>query len=335
MTNVSRACSIAFFACALGCGGESAVRSGSSSGASGGSGARGGSSDAGGDGGAEAQGGGTGGSTGAAGNGNAGGNGAASGGAGNAGANGASGEGGDAGAPAEMGGEGGTKGVSPGPLSGNWGMFHFEDPVSVTFEQDGEVLSGTGCCAGLGGDELLQCCGPLSGNVAEPRATFAFVFDAFSGGRVYGTDVTVSADRQRMGGTFSIDGEGSLKVAWVRFEGSGIAQAPDSLSQTLQPRAGAYELRLYSAFAGRFDPLEPLTIRIAGHGFVASDFGPFYWGEMSWNAGTEVLTLGPVPATDPSFATQLDLEFVGDLLERVVAHYPDEPPYLFDAQAAP
>lgn len=44
-----------------------------------------------------------------------------------------------------------------------------------------------------------------------------------------------------------------------------------------------------------------------------------------------VLTLGPVPATEPSFGTQLDLEFVGDVIERVVAHYPDDPRYLFDA----
>jgi hypothetical protein len=318
MTNVSRArCSIALFACALGCGGESKVRSGSSSGGSGGSAASGGSSDAGGEAGA------------------VGGSGAASGGSGNAGEGGVSRPGGDAGAPAETGGNGGANAVSPGPLSGNWGMFHFEDPVSVTIEQDGESLSGTGCCAGLGGDDLLQCCGPLSGEVVEQRATFAFVFDAFAEGRVYGTDVTVSSDRQRMGGTFSVDGEGSLKVAWVRFEGSSIAPAPDSLFQTLQPRAGMYELRLYSAFAGRFDPLEPLTIRIAGHGYVASDFGPFYWGEMSWNSGTEVLTLGPVPATEPSFATQLELEFAGDVLERVVAHYPDDPPYSFEAAPVP
>jgi hypothetical protein len=50
---------------------------------------------------------------------------------------------------------------------------------------------------------------------------------------------------------------------------------------------------------------------------------------MTWYAETEALTVGPVPATAPSFATSLELRFEDNALESVVVTYPDEPPYNF------
>jgi hypothetical protein len=328
---------LALVLAALGCGAQSKSRfhespstgrssgDAGSGGASGISGAGGGDSGNGGNGGSSA----AGGDSGDRGDGGAGaraGSGATSGGGGvpNAGASGNPSGGAGAGAA----GSGGAE--LDGPLSGDWGMFWFEDPVAVRIRQQGQALSGMGCCAGISESVTpLLCCGPVEGMCADGHADFALSIEDFSA--IYGTDVYVSADYQRMGGTFSVDGGGSLPVAWARLPaGEGyLGTPPTELSEELMPRAGSFELMLSSAFVGRFEPVTPFELQLSASGFLRGEFGPFYWREMSWDAESETLSVGPVPATDPGYATSLELHFDGITLKSVVATYPDDPPYSF------
>jgi hypothetical protein len=276
--------------------------------------------------------------SGAGGNGGAGGKGGAAGKAGNGATSGDGGTNGAGTSGNPNGGAGtagadtaGAGGATPvGPLSGGWGMFWFEDPVGVSILQQGETLTGTGCCAGLpGAPAQIACCGALEGTSKDGRASFGFPTQDTT--FVYSTDVYVSDDYQRMGGTFSVDGEGSRAVAWVRIEPpkTTLGSPPLALREVLLERAGEFELMLSSAFVGRFEPLTPLTLQVSAMGFIVGEFGPFYWGDMTWYESSQALAMGPVPATDPKFASTLELRFNGNTLEAVVATYPDEPPYNF------
>jgi hypothetical protein len=144
-------------------------------------------------------------------------------------------------------------------------MFWFEDPVAVAMRQQGQALSGTGCCAGLpGSPEEVDCCGPLEGTTMDEQASFAFPIEFAAA--VYSTEVYVSEDYQRMGGTFSVNGDGSRGVAWVRIPGGerylGTPEA--ALREALTQRAGRFELMLSSAFLGRFQPSRPSCSRYPG-----------------------------------------------------------------------
>jgi hypothetical protein len=209
-------------------------------------------------------------------------------------------------------------------------MFSFEDPVAVSLEQHEEALSGTGCCAGLDSNGLLSCCGPIMGALAGRQASFEFTFGS---GQLhtYGTNVTVSEDGRRMGGEFSVDGRVGWKVAWVPLAGPNLGEAPSELRAALVERDGGYALLLVSQFVGRFEPLEAYDLVLSELGYLSGDLGPFYWGEMTWDAATETLKAGPVSATDPSFAAELELEFDGNVLRTVIATYPNDPPYFFEA----
>jgi hypothetical protein len=225
----------------------------------------------------------------------------------------------------------GASGAAPdGPLNGHWGMFWFEDPVVVAIQQQGEALSGSGCCAGLpGSPQALPCCGPLEGTTTDARASFAFPTqgDAF----VYSTNVYVSDNYERMGGTFSADDNGSFAVAWVRLPGgmTNLGAPPTALREALTAREGRFELMLSSASVGRFEPLTPIELQLSGLGLLRGAFGPFYWGDMLWYAASETLAIGPVLPTDPSFATSIELRFEDGTLKSVLATYPNEPPYSF------
>jgi hypothetical protein len=307
---------------AFGCGGQSegaphespSTGGGSGNGgssASGGSGGRGGGAGDGGDGGAGA-GTGSGATSGDGGTSSAGASGSSSGGGGTAGT-----------------GPAGAGGAAPnGPLSGRWGMFWFEDPVAVEIRQEAQALSGVGCCAGLpGAPQAVACCGPLEGTSTDGQASFAYSIQDV--GAVYGTNVYVSEDYRRMGGTFSVDDNGSLAVAWVRIAPgeANLGAPPAPLREALAQREGTFELMLSSASVGRFEPGTPLELQLSGLGLIRGAFGPFYWGDMLWLG--EALVVGPVSATDPSFATSLELRFNDDALESVVVTYPNDPPYHF------
>jgi hypothetical protein len=305
--------------------------------ASGGSGAAGGSSASGGSGGQGASGGdaassggssaGSGGSGAESGLGGAAGGGAISGSAGapSAGMSGSAGAGSS--------GAAGTGGfVEPGPLSGTWAMFWWEDPVVVQFTQSDERLMGRGCCAGLGPDPVFACCGAVTGTCSDGRASFEFALEDFGEmSPLYGTDVYVSEDYQRMGGKFGVDGNRSYGVAWVRLDPRlpGLGGAPSPLRETLAKLEGRFQLMLSSELVDRFEPLVPYDLVLGGTGFIRGAFGPFYWEDMTWDGDAQTLTAGPVPETDPSFATKLELRFDGVTLESVVATYPNESPYFF------
>lgn len=226
----------------------------------------------------------------------------------------------------------GAGGAEPsGPLTGEWGMFWWEDPVTVSIQQTGQAITGYGCCSGLprGGIEPF-CCGTVTGTSTEARASFAFALEPVGGMPVYATDVYVSEDKQRLGGTFSAGGNGDVAVAWVHVDPQfgGVGPVPSSLIDAMVERFGGFELTLSSALVDRFQPLTPYELWL-GNGFIRGAFGPFYFGEMTWNAETQTLMVGPVPATDPSFAMKLELIFSGALLKTVIATYPDESPYFF------
>ncbi len=130
------------------------------------------------------------------------------------GGNGGASAGGMGGASGLAGG-GGTAGASAAALdiSGRWALFGFEDPVAVELQQTGTVLAGKGCCTGFQSNIPLACCGPVTGQCADRRASFGFSFD-LGGTYEYATDAFVSADGSRMAGTFSrID----TPVAWIRL----------------------------------------------------------------------------------------------------------------------
>jgi hypothetical protein len=222
--------------------------------------------------------------------------------------------------------------VDPG-LDGRWAMFWFEDPVVVDLRQDGNALGGTGCCAGIDSFSSF-CCGSITGTCDDAKAKFSFELGDVGGTPTYGTAVYISEDEQRMGGSFSVensDGGGSLEVAWVRLQGDAgnLGSPPQDLYEVVRARQGIFELVLSSEFVGRFEPLEPYSLTLGDLGFIRGAFGPFYWGEMRWDAASQTLTVGPVPATDPSFATELALRFDDATLVQVIATYPDEPPYFF------
>ncbi len=239
-----------------------------------------------------------------------------------------SGAGGDAGS---AGASAGASGSPSGPsIIGEWGMFWFEDPVVVAISQDGSALSGTGCCGGF--TSISLCCGPLMGTRDDQRASFSFLISDF-GGVVYGSSVFISADAMRMGGTFTADGNKDFDVAWVRVDEQvgTLGSPPSALREALGARAGTFQLLLESELVDRFQPLTAYQLSLGSEGFIRGDFGPFYFGEMNYDEVGDTLVVGPVPETDPRFATKLELRFQAGELTNVVATYPGESPYFFHA----
>ena len=87
--------------------------------------------------------------------------------------------------------------------------------MTVDLRDSDGVLEGRGCCGGfLDGGDVLRCCGPVNGQVADRRASFGFSFNFAGEAYDYATDVFVSADGKRMAGTFSRTG---ATVAWLRI----------------------------------------------------------------------------------------------------------------------
>jgi hypothetical protein len=205
-------------------------------------------------------------------------------------------------------------------LTGRWAMFEWEDPVIVDLRQTGGALAGGGCCGSLSDQSYAgECCGAVSGQVADRRASFGFAFD-FSGEHYdYSTDVFVSADGQRMTGTFSWAG---FPVAWVRIPSTDprIPAADPALQQVIDAHACGYTIVLSDdpAPGGDFEANHTYMLGVADQ-YVAGDLGAFWSGEMSWNAAEQTLTTGPVPETAPSLPVALSLRFDGATLVSVEA----------------
>jgi hypothetical protein len=260
--------------------------------------------------------GGTPGNGGAAGN-DTGGNGGASAG-GMGGASGLAGGGGTAGAPA-----------AALDISGRWALFGFEDPVAVELQQTGTVLAGSGCCTGFQSDVPLDCCGSVTGQCADRRASFGFSF--WGGTYEYATDAFVSADGSRMAGTFSrID----TPVAWIRLKptDSTLLRADPVVEKAMSDRGASYDLVVTDTTpAGDdFSPQQTYHIFIRAED-VGGALGAFWAGEAAWNASEQTLVVGPVPETAPGLPVALRLRFDGNLLTSVDATMVSQATYHFRA----
>jgi len=209
-------------------------------------------------------------------------------------------------------------------LSGNWAMFHFEDPVAVSLQQRGSELSGTGCCGGLADNTF--CCAPIAGGSLEGRhVQFSFPVDIGSG--FYAIDGYVSEDGTRMAGPFHHLGGWGSPTAWVRIaEGEVWLPSPeDGLSVELEDHFGWFVLTLASdEVVGVYAPGESYAVAVSGAPltFVSGDLGCFWEAELSWSPAEGVLTAGPVPETHPDLPTELHIEFEGNVLVQVAATLP-------------
>jgi len=198
-------------------------------------------------------------------------------------------------------------------VTGRWTMFVWEDPVTVDIkETTGGVIGGGGCC-GLSPQDF-PCCGALRGQVADRRASFGFSFDLSGVPYDYSTNVFVSADGQRMTGSFSLAGR---RVAWRRLGATDdyLPAAEGGVAQALYAlQAARYQLAVSteSAPLPGADFNDQLLYQLdgfSGVGYITGDLGAFWAGEMAWNADEQLLTVGPVPATDPSLPVMLALRF--------------------------
>lgn len=232
----------------------------------------------------------------------------------------------------------GCQGGNDGPdISGRWAMFAFEDPVAVDLKQTGDVLSGRGCCSGLGADAYpeLDCCGAVTGEIAGRHASFGFTFDLnLSEPYVYATEANVSVDGRRMTGTFSRTGS---PVAWVRLgAGENFLPEPDqAFIDVMYARGGGYTLAVSDAPAGGADFSAQEMYRFyVYYRYVFGALGSYLSSEMTWNAHEQTLLVGPVPETDPGLPVQLRLHFDGNTLTSVEATMGSGLRYTFQAVAS-
>jgi len=203
-------------------------------------------------------------------------------------------------------------------VGGRWAMFTFADPVTVDIWpiHDG-VVSGTGCCGGF--FDLSSCCGFLEGEIAGQHASFGF---SFGGGEAakYSTDVFVSANGQRMAGTFN--GWQRNPVAWVRIAPTDpyLPRAAPALRDILWAHSGSYALVLSDAppAGSDFSPQQTCRLVIGGES-VSGDLGTFWAGELSWSADERMLAAGPVPETAPGLPVALTLAFDNATVEAAMA----------------
>lgn len=233
---------------------------------------------------------------------------------------------------------GGTGGVAvPGPdVSGRWAMFAFEDPVAVFLDQTNTALAGNGCCAGLRDVPTGGCCGAVTGQVAGRSASFGFPVSVL-GQSTYSTQVFVSADGQRMAGTFTLGGPDTLKVAWVRIGPTDpwLPSADRALSDVMLMRAAGYALTLSdNPAAGRDYSAQQIYGLSVLDRFVSGDLGVYWDREMSWHADEQTLVVGPVPETAPGLPVALWLHFDGSTLASVEAAMASGVRYRFVATAS-
>jgi hypothetical protein len=198
-------------------------------------------------------------------------------------------------------------------IAGRWGMFYFEDLVTVDLVQRGTELSGLGCDADLpGGTPDLssesQYCGPITGEIRGNQAHFSFSFRALTGTDAYKADVTVAADGSRMAGYFN-------GAARQRFFSTSWLRIPDGESRLAWPAEGedkpfgaTYRLTLVESSSGgtEFDSAQTYTFSYQPNRALG-DLGDFWVTEMSYPEAGQPIRIGPVPATDPRLPVSLVL----------------------------
>jgi len=223
------------------------------------------------------------------------------------------------------------KGASEPSVSGTWAMFAFEDPVVVMLAQNGQTLTGRGCCA----PGALDCCGNITqGSIVDRRARFTF---PVLGTESYAADVRVSAAGDRMTGNFHGLGGGSLLSAWVRVANgeTWLSSTNTELRDAVNARARRYVLSLESGEGDEFATDSQLEFNILGGHLptLSGDLGAFWAGEMVWNEEETTLVVGPVPETVADLPVRLELRFNGVWLQSVLAVMPSERSYTFASRS--
>lgn len=219
-------------------------------------------------------------------------------------------------------------------LTGNWGMFLFDDPVAVRLEQQGDVLTGVGCCIPDVTAERY-CCGSITGSVAGDRATFSFPLGAR--GERYRAEVVVSDDFMRLGGSFFRDDATdtpvvATKTAWLRYgfdRETWLTTYPE-LDAELRDLSGTI-LRLSDASdAGDgYDHAREYEL-LTAFGSVGGDLGAFWGSEVHLRESDGAIVAGPVPVTDPALPEALVLHRDGSTLLEAVVSMPSGASYRFE-----
>jgi len=219
-------------------------------------------------------------------------------------------------------------------LTGNWGMFLFEDPVAVRLVQDGDQLSGVGCCIpDLVADQY--CCGVIEGGIEGDRASFSFPLGDL--GNRYRAEVVVSEDGTRLGGRFFKDDAADsplleAKTAWLRYESTEetwLTTRPD-LEAELRDISGT-TVRLHDTTAAGDGFEHGVDYRLlAAHGSLGGDLGAFWGSEIHVRPSDGAIVAGPVPTTSPDLPESMILHRDGKSLVDVEVTMGSGATYRFD-----
>ena len=239
-------------------------------------------------------------------------------------------------------------------IAGRWGLLQTDtESAAVNLSQQGDILTGLGCGAGLPdmGDVwdrfLASECGPImNGRIDGRRVTFEFYF-AFSGGWSYATDAWVSQDGTRMAGRLSTTPsfDGGAAYDWQTFPTAWGRIGPQDawFERRAWPTdtdvewhgAPGYDLTLRErADAGEFTSNHVYRVWRVGDGLVG-DLGSFMRNEIKFLSGpggeTNQIVAGPVPETAPNLPVRLELTLENGALATLQAETPSGATYSFAA----
>lgn len=219
-------------------------------------------------------------------------------------------------------------------LTGNWGMFLFEDPVAIRLEQAGDRLSGVGCCIpDLVADQY--CCGTITGSTDGERASFSFPLGNL--GDRYRAEVMVSEDGTRLGGRFFRDDAADsplldVKTAWLRYESSEatwLTTYPDLEAELRELSGSILHLRDDATAGDGFEHDTDYEL-LAAHGSLGGDLGAFWGSEIHVRASDGAIVAGPVPTTSPDLPESMTLHRDGATLLGVEVSMGSGVTYSFD-----
>jgi hypothetical protein len=235
----------------------------------------------------------------------------------------------------------------PVRVAGRWGMREkWSDQIAADLIQNGDVLSGTLCSAGLPvdpSDPAQSLCAPLAGRVDGRHVRFSSRILT----ELVTIDAEASADGSRIGGGYSVDGR-SDSTAWSRLaDGASWVDPNENWPPDLLPWScddpaynPGYELTLVHVndptASGEFTTDRTyLMVFCAG---IAGDLGAFGGAELqvaTVGGRTTTIIAGPVPETAPTLPTTLTLHFEHSLLVTVDARTPSGATYSFRAEHSP
>lgn len=220
-------------------------------------------------------------------------------------------------------------------LTGNWGLFVFDEPVAVRLEREGDELTGSGCCIPDAAAEAF-CCGRVTGSVQGAKVSFSFPLA--SSQEIYRADVVLSEDGTRMGGEFFHDVADSaasppaVKSAWLHYDGyerNWLDRNPDLASELSALENPTVRLSPTSSEGDGFEYDTDYHLVTSRDG-LGGDLGPFWGTEISVRPSDGALVAGPVPATDPLLPVSLVLRRDGTKLVDVDATLASGASYQFN-----